>query len=223
MAMKRLIVNADDFGLSDGINRAVLLGHRQGVITSATLMANGAGFAAAVDMASTAPGLGVGIHLNLTEGKPVAVPSCVPGLVDARGFFAHTVQQLGWQALRGTLCLREVERELRAQIEKVLVAGVPVTHLDSHKHVHLMPPISRVVMRLATEYGIRGIRWPHERSTAVMRLMRRNADAAPRLLKQYVVSRGLWLCSRRVRKALQRAGLRHPTCLYGLALTGFLD
>src|SRR5262245_42987845 len=151
--MKRLIVNADDFGLSEGINRAVVLGHRQGIVTSATLMANGGAFATAVEMARTAGSLGIGVHLNLTEGAPVSTPSAIPGLVDARGLFAHTVEQLGWKVLRGTLRLLDIEREFRAQIEKVLAAGVAVTHLDSHKHVHLIPALCHMVLRLATEYG----------------------------------------------------------------------
>ena len=221
--MKRLIVNADDFGLSHGINQAIMLGHRQGIITSATLMANGAGFAAAVEMARTATNLGVGVHLNLTEGAPISAPSGLPSLVDARGLFAHTVAQLGWHSLLGTISLLEVERELRAQIEKVLAAGVAVTHLDGHKHLHLMPALCGMVIRLATDYGIRGIRCPCEGSTDVRWLMRRNPRAAPRLLKQYGVSRVLWLLSWRASKACQQAGLRHPTWLYGLTATGFLD
>ena len=221
--MKRLIVNADDFGLSEGINHAVMLGHRQGIISSATLMANGAGFATAVEMASMAGNLGVGVHLNLTEGAPVSAPSGIPSLVNARGLFAHTVEQLGWHSLIGTISLLEIERELRAQIEKILAAGVAVTHLDSHKHVHLTPAICRIVLRLATDYGIMGLRCPCERSPDVIRLMRRHARAAPRLLKQYGVSRVLWLFAQRASRACQRAGLRHPTCFYGLTATGFLD
>src|SRR5262245_50980457 len=157
-SMKRLIVNADDFGLSEGINQAVMLGHRQGIITSATLLANGAGFATAVEMASTAGSLGVGVHLNLTEGAPVSAPSGIPSLVNTRGLFTHTVEQLCWHSLVGSLSLLEVERELRAQIEKVLAAGVAITHLDSHKHVHLTPAIGRIVLRLAIAYGIMGLR-----------------------------------------------------------------
>src|SRR5215472_15331036 len=130
MIMKRLIVNADDFGLSQGINDAIMLGHRQGIITSTTLMANGGAFAAAVEMARAASSLGVGVHLNLTEGTPVSDPSYIPSLVDAQGLFAHTAAQLGRRSLVGSLSLLEVERELRAQIEKVLAAGVAVTHLD---------------------------------------------------------------------------------------------
>ena len=95
-----------------------MLGHRQGIITSATLMANGTGFASAVDIARTAASLGIGVHLNLTEGAPVSAPSEIPSLVDARGVFAHTVAQLGRRSLVGSLSLLEVERELRAQIEK---------------------------------------------------------------------------------------------------------
>src|SRR5215470_11276807 len=207
MTMKRLIVNADDFGLSEGINQAVILGYRQGTITSATLMANGAGFATAVEMARTASNLGVGVHLNLTEGAPVSAPSGIPSLVNAQGLFTHTVEQLGWHSLVGSISLLEVERELRAQIEKVLAADVVVTHLDGHKHVHLIPALCRLVMRLATDYGIMGMRCPCEGFSDITRLMRRNPRAAPRLLQQYGVSRGLWLLARRARQACQRAGL----------------
>jgi hopanoid biosynthesis associated protein HpnK len=221
--VKRLIVNADDFGLSEGINQAVMLGHRQGIITSATLMANGAGFATAVEMARTAAALGVGVHLNLTEGTPVSAPSGIPSLVNARGLFTHTVAQLGWHSLAGSISLLEVERELRAQIEKVLAAGVAVTHLDGHKHVHLTPAIGRIVLRLATEYGIRGLRCPCEGFTDVIWLLRHNPRAAPRLLRQYGVSRMLWWQARRVSRACQRAGLQHPAGFYGLTATGFLD
>jgi len=223
MTMKRLIVNADDFGLSQGINHAIMLGHRQGIITSATLLANGGAFTAAVEMARTAGGLGVGVHLNLTEGQPVSAPSDIPSLVDAQGVFAHTVAQLGRRSLVGSLSLREVERELRAQIEKVLAAGVAVTHLDGHKHVHLVPALCRLVMRLATEYGILGMRCPCESFSAIIWLMRRNSRAASRLLHQYGVSRGLWLLARRASRACQRAGLRHPSYFYGLTATGWLD
>lgn len=221
--MKRLIVNADDFGLSEGINQAIMLGHRQGIITSATLMANGAGFASAVEMARTAGSLGIGVHLNLTEGAPVSAPSEIPGLVDARSLFAHTVEQLGWHSLVGSLSLLEVERELRAQIEKVLAAGVLVTHLDGHKHVHLAPELCRIVLRLALDYGIRGMRCPCEGFTDVIRLMCRHVRAVPRLLQQYGSSRLLSVLARRASRACQRVGLQCPNRFYGLTATGFLD
>src|SRR5262249_50045848 len=147
----------------------------------------------------------------------------IPGLVDARGLFAYTVEQLAWKALLGTLSLLEIERELRAQIEKILAAGVAVTHLDSHKHVHLTPVICRIVLRLAADYGIVGVRCPCECSPDVIQLLRHNARVAPRLLKQYGVSRVLWLFARRASRACQRAGVQHPACFYGLTATGFLD
>ncbi len=155
---KQLIVNADDFGLTDGVNRAVIEGHRHGIITSATLMANGRAFESAVEMAATERQLGIGVHLNLVDGPCVAAPSLVPSLVDASGRFARSAASLAMAAVTTRIRIAEVETELRHQIERVLEAGVRVTHVDGHKHAHLAPRIFDVVVRVAADYGIRGIR-----------------------------------------------------------------
>src|SRR5262249_40646690 len=109
--MKKLIVNADDFGLTESVNRGVLEAHHRGILTSATLMANGAAFESAVALARAAPRLGVGVHLNLSEGRPVSDPGSVPSLVDERGpFYASPVRLLA-RILLGEVRLEEVERE----------------------------------------------------------------------------------------------------------------
>src|SRR5262245_39333828 len=130
MERKRLIVNADDFGLTDGVNRAVVDGHRNGIVTSTTLMANGSAFESAVEIALHELRLGVGVHLNLVEGRPIAPPNSIGTLVDRMGRLAHRPASLAARVATGRVSLDDVERELRAQIERVLVTGLRPTHLD---------------------------------------------------------------------------------------------
>src|SRR5215831_17721899 len=117
--MKRLIVNADDFGLTAGVNLAIIEGHVQGIITSTSLLANGTAFDSAVAMAKGHAKLGVGVHLNLTDGLPVSLPGDVPSLLNSHGFLVSGAVRQAKRILMGRVNLREVERELRSQIEKV--------------------------------------------------------------------------------------------------------
>jgi hopanoid biosynthesis associated protein HpnK len=154
MRAKRLIINADDLGLTEGHNRAILDAHWRGIVTSASLLACGVAFDDAVASLRTAPTLGIGVHLSLLEGVPVLPFAQVPDLVDTQGRFG-----LSYAALFGRLALRrgaieQVTREWRAQIERVLGAGIRVTHLDSHKHVHMHPRLLGVALALAGEYGL---------------------------------------------------------------------
>src|SRR5574337_787269 len=127
--MKQLVVNADDFGLTEGINRGILEAHRRGILTSTTLLANGAALESAVALAIESPQLGVGIHLNLTQGRPVSDPYRVPSLVDEGGCFFGGPASLARRILLGKVRPAEVEREFAAQIEKVRGAGLEMTHL----------------------------------------------------------------------------------------------
>ena len=171
--MKRLIVNADDFGLTEKVNQAIVQGHRSGIITSTTLMANGMAFNSAVALAQATPELGVGIHLNLTTGKAISCRSKIPGLVDARGLFCNTPEWLVARLAARTLSLGQVERGVSGSDGKVLSAGVAPTHLDGHKHVHLFPPIFELVIQMAKEYGISAVRCTRERSVGLLKLLRR--------------------------------------------------
>src|ERR1043165_8189549 len=130
--MKRLIVNADDFGLTSGINRAVIEGHCHGIITSTTVMVNMPGFADAARLAREHPSLGVGLHLNITQGQPLALASQVRSLTNERGEFWQKSSATLWRALKNELRVDEVAIELRAQIEKALAAGIRLTHIDGH-------------------------------------------------------------------------------------------
>jgi chitin disaccharide deacetylase len=220
--MRRLIVNADDFGLTVRVNDAIVEGHCNGIITSTTLMANGAAFDSAVALAARTPSLGVGIHLNLTEGRPLADAATVRSLLDERGRL-RGAGSLARGVMSGSIRRADVERELRFQIEKVLAAGVSPTHLDAHKHVHILPPVFDVVLRLAQEYGVRAVRRAVERSVGLLSLLRRNAPSSVAIVKQYLSARAMGLVGIRCRAKLRRAGLLAPARFYGITQTGFLD
>jgi len=221
--MKRLIVNADDFGLTAGVNQAIIEGHQDGLISSTTLMANGDAFASAVALSRQAPRLGVGIHLNLTEGKPVAPASSVPSLLNGCGLFARKPAGLWRAMLLGRVRAIEVERELHAQVEKVLAAGIVPTHLDSHKHVHALPVLGEMSLKLARQYGIGAIRSIAETWPALGYLLRRFPRARTRILRQRFNSLALSVLSRGWRRRLPQAGVACAEHFYGVTPTGFLD
>jgi predicted glycoside hydrolase/deacetylase ChbG (UPF0249 family) len=159
----RLILNADDFGLTCGINRAIGELHSAGAITSATLMASGAAFDDAVEVARGHPTLGVGCHIVLTDGAPVSPPESIRSLMGADGInFRPSLVDFVQALLLGRIKEEEVAREALAQIEKLQRAGINITHLDTHKHAHLFPSIARPLLQVAVRRGIRAIRNPFE-------------------------------------------------------------
>jgi len=149
--MKRLVVNADDFGLTEGTNQGILEAHERGILTSTTLMANATAFDSAVELARRSPRLGVGVHLSLTGDRPVCDPTAVPSVVGDDGRFFRGPVELAQRMFAHKVHLAEVERELAAQIEKARRAGIEVTHLDGHKHVHMLPGVFPIVVRLARQ------------------------------------------------------------------------
>jgi hopanoid biosynthesis associated protein HpnK len=221
--MIRLIINADDFGLTEGINRAIGEAHQRGILTSATLMTNGYAFASALEIAAQNPTLGVGIHLNLVQGKPVSNPERVPCLVDNSGVFKRSVADLIQADLGGGIPRDEIVREIRSQIEMALQHGLNPTHLDGHKHFHLWPPFFAIVVQLALEYKISAIRLavcPVMRSWPTSDLKR---DRYCQILKQYALGLLLSMLSRMNRSAGFPSGLKSPDFFWGISQTGFLD
>jgi predicted glycoside hydrolase/deacetylase ChbG (UPF0249 family) len=161
----RLIINADDFGLTPGINRAVAELHQAQALTSTTLMATGPAFEDAVAVAHANPTLGVGCHIVLTDGAPVSPPESIPTLIGPdrktfRSSFLAFVQAL----LRGHIREDDIEREASAQIQKLQHAGIKITHVDTHKHTHLFPAVQQPLLRLAEQHGVHAIRHPFEQS-----------------------------------------------------------
>ena len=161
--MKRLIVNADDFGIHVAVNRGIAAGHSGGIITSASLMASGEAFDDAVGIAGEYPLLGVGVHLALVGGgKPILSPKSVPSLLNEQGLFLSGHPDFLKRYLAGRINLAEAELELTAQVEKVCAAGITPSHFDSHQHLHALPGIFAIVGKLAEQFNVHAIRRPAE-------------------------------------------------------------
>lgn len=159
----RLIVNADDFGVAPGVNRAILELHAAEVLTSATLMAQAAATEEAVKMALAMPTLGVGCHIVLVDGMPVSEAQNIPSLL-ARGTstFHPTIGRFLNRLLTARIRGAEIELEASAQIALLQSYGLRLTHVDTHKHIHMFPSVLRHVLRAARSAGIRAIRNPFE-------------------------------------------------------------
>jgi hopanoid biosynthesis associated protein HpnK len=220
--VRNLIVNADDLGWTAGVNRGIATAHRNGIVTSASLLANGVAFAGGVELARGSPRLSVGVHLNLSDGAPVAGREAVPSLVGETGELEGGPES--WLlkiAMRG-LVAAEVEKEWGAQIRKVWDAGVTVTHLDGHKHVHMLPGLFEIALRLAKRNGIGAIRVSHEASSLRTALSAGAELRASAVLKQGVQARGLKLLARDARDKAERAGISTSDYFCGIAQTGEL-
>jgi hopanoid biosynthesis associated protein HpnK len=166
--VSRLIVNADDFGLTRGVNRAIVELHQAGVLTSATLMAKAGATDEAIALAQANPRLGVGCHVVLVDGEPVLPPDKVPSLVDPKtGCFPHKLTTFLRRLFTGRIRAAEIEAEAAAQIASLQARGVRLTHIDTHKHSHMFPPVLRPVLRAARAAGIRAVRNPFEPEWAV--------------------------------------------------------
>jgi hopanoid biosynthesis associated protein HpnK len=209
--VRRFVFNADDFGWTRGHNAAVARAHHEGVLDRASLMANGDAFTDAVAVARGAPALGIGVHLQLHEGRPVLHPSAVRPLVDGAGRFAAgllPVIAVGqWRP--GTIAL--IREEWRAQIARVVDAGITPTHLDSHKHVHLLPRLLEVAIALAREFAVPWVRLP--RPSLSWRVLRNRGAAAGTL----------WALSLWAERRLRAAGLQFADHFVGFDCSGRMD
>lgn len=155
----RVIFNADDFGISRGVNAAITEAHQKGILNSASLMVNQKYAQEAVDAARKMPDLAIGLHVNLTNEYPAAPADQIPLLVDGKGKLKNGFVKLAWLALvKGHELKKQVRIEVEAQIQKAMAMGVKLTHIDSHRHVHMIPPIFEVVSELKQKYGIGRIR-----------------------------------------------------------------
>jgi chitin disaccharide deacetylase len=220
--VKNLIVNADDLGWAEGVNRGIAEAHRNGIVTSASLLANGAAFASAVELARTTPALGVGVHLNLSDGKPVSPIEKVSSIVTDQGVFAGGAEALLLRVARRNLRLQEVEREWESQIQKVSDAGIHPTHLDGHKHIHMLPGLFEITVRLAKRHGIGAVRVSHEASTLRSALSSGETHNSGTVMKQGVQARVLKLLARDARALAERAGIATTDYFCGIAQTGEL-
>ncbi|MGO4502735.1 MULTISPECIES: hopanoid biosynthesis-associated protein HpnK [unclassified Dyella] len=200
-ARPRLIVTADDFGLHPAVNHAVERGFREGVLRAASLMVTAPAVADAVARAKRLPGLAVGLHLVLADGLSALPPSQIPELVDARGRFGDDMVRDGFRFFFLPYVRRQLEAEIRAQFEAFAATGLPLDHVNAHKHFHLHPTVLSLILSIGREHGLRAVRWPAE------------PGSGPWLKP--------WLALMRFR--LRRAGMQSNDHVFGIRQTGAMD
>jgi predicted glycoside hydrolase/deacetylase ChbG (UPF0249 family) len=196
--LKRLVVNADDFGYTEDVNEGILEAHLRGILTSTTLMANGPAFEDAVRIARSTPSLDIGCHLVLVGGDSVLAPHAPLPADPPRLCYA-----IAMRAIR-------IYDELAAQVRKIIDAGVTPTHLDTHKHTHLVPAVLDAVGAIAEEFGIAWVRRPFD--------LPLTAGAAPAFRR--AVSRATTLVRRRFQSTLAAHGCRTTDHFAGFQITG---
>lgn len=214
-------MNADDFGLTPGVNAAIVELHRRGVLSSTTLMAAGPSFADAVPLALSESRLGVGCHVVLVDGAPVLPPEKIPSLLDphpggAGPHFRPTLASLVLDMARRRIRRTELDAEVQAQVERIQSRGIRVTHLDSHKHTHILPMVAGSLARAANAGGVHAMRNPFEpdwsvRATVGAGMLRRWGVGALRALRSSFF------------RIVRRHGLATADGLIGIAATGVLD
>jgi hopanoid biosynthesis associated protein HpnK len=213
----RLIVNADDFGLTPGVNRAIMELHAAGLVTSTSLMARAGATDEAIELARATPSLGVGCHIVLVDGEPVLPPQKIPSLVDARtGRFPDSLTTFLLKLLTGRIRAEEIEAEAAAQIAHLQQREVQLTHIDTHKHVHIFSAVLRPVLRAARAAGIRAVRHPFEPEWAV-----RAAMGAP--LARVLQIAALRPLAPRSRQIITQEGFMTTDGTIAMAATGTLD
>jgi len=213
---RRFIVTADDFGLTRGVNDAIVLAHREGIVTAASLMVNGRAFESAVALAKANPELDVGLHLNLTEGQPISDPADVSSLAMGRGFRYNHPVSLAIATVQGKVRVADLEREIRSQCERMLSSGLRISHVDGHKHVHVIPAVRRLLDSVLPDYGVKAMRQVIERMPGLHGFLLKNYRACGQVFEQYLLAKMVAAISR-------KAPFVSPDYFYGLTQTGFLD
>jgi predicted glycoside hydrolase/deacetylase ChbG (UPF0249 family) len=215
--VRRLIVNADDFGLTSGVNRAILELHQAGILTSATLMARAPATLEAIDIARATPSLGVGCHIVLVDGDPLRLPADLPTLTHPEtGQLYSTLGAFLKRLVRGEIRGNEIEIEARAQIQLLQSRGLTLTHVDTHKHTHMFPRVLCPVLRAARSCGIHAIRNPFEPAWSA-----RATPGAPLLRRTQV--RLLRMLASRFYRFVSEHGFTTTDGSLGVLATGTLD
>ena len=216
-SVRRLIVNADDFGLSHSINEAVIQAHREGILTSASLMVNEAGFDEAVKLAKENPKLGVGLHLTLLMGHSALPPEKIPGLVDLRGQFSNSPVGAGMKYFFKRSLREPLRAEIHAQFEKFRATGLTLDHVNAHLHLHLHPAIFDILVKDADKLGIKRMRLTRDCLARSRRMARGHLF--------YRISHAAiyaWLSSR-ARETLGQREIKHAQITFGLLQNARVD
>jgi chitin disaccharide deacetylase len=214
-AVKFLIVTADDFGLGEAVNLGVERAARAGILTAASLMVGAPAAADAVRRAHELRDLAVGLHLVLADGWSVLPRRQIPALVDADGRFGNNMVRDGVRFFALPAVRRQLEAEIRAQFRAFAATGLPLDHVNAHKHFHLHPTLLDMLVRVGGEFGMRAVRLPREPAWAARRTG--GAIAGPAVA-------GLlspWLAM--MRRRLRAAGIAHNDYAFGISDSGSMD
>jgi chitin disaccharide deacetylase len=207
--MKRLVITADDFGVSAAVNDAVERACRQGVLRAASLMVAGDAADDAVARARALPQLGVGLHVVLVEGRPMLPPEQIPALVGPDGWFRTDMVRMAVQIFASPSARAQLAAEVEAQFAAFTATGLTLDHVNAHKHFHLHPTIAGTILRVGRRHGMKAIRAPIEPRAVI------NAIDGSRLGPRIET---LW--AKRVARGMRRAGQAVPDAVFGLAWSG---
>jgi hopanoid biosynthesis associated protein HpnK len=213
LPVRRLIVTADDFGASIAVNEAVEIAHRTGILTAASLMVAGEAAGDAVERARRLPALGVGLHLVLVDGRPTLPTEDVPDLVDASGHFRTNMARAGAAMFFRPTVRRQLRQEIEAQFAAFARTGLPLDHVNAHKHFHLHPTIAGLILRIGHRYGLRAARAPVEPLGLIAAIKPVRPTLAGRIAAPY---------ARALARRFRRAGLAVPDRVLGLAWSGHM-
>jgi hopanoid biosynthesis associated protein HpnK len=207
---RRLIVNADDFGRAHSINEAVIRAHREGILTSASLMVNEPACGEAVALARENPGLGVGLHLTLLCGRSALPHEKIPGLTRSTGEFSDNPVSVGFRYFFQRDLREQIRVEIHAQFEKFQATGLPLDHVNGHLHLHLHPTVFGILMQDAEPLGVRRLRLTREPFWLDACL------ASGRRLYRTVHAAIYFYLSWRAQGSLRRKNIRHTQRVFGL-------
>jgi hopanoid biosynthesis associated protein HpnK len=211
---RRLIVAADDFGMSAGVNAAIIRAHHDGILTDTSLMVNGQAFAQAVELAHANPTLGVGLHLMLVQGRAALPAERIPLLTGPDGLFGNAPVVAGMRYFFTPGIRAQLRSEICAQLDKFAATGLPLSHVDGHLTIHMQPVVLNILIELRDRYGIRAVRLPREPLRPALRYDRRH------LLRKLFEAMSFNALSRWAVPRLARAGVHHPDRMFGLHQTG---
>jgi hopanoid biosynthesis associated protein HpnK len=213
----QLIINADDFGSSRGVNSAVIQAHQHGVLTSTSLMVGGRATDEAVVLARANPNLSVGLHLVMVDGMATLPHKNIPHLVDEEGSFPADPAVIGLQLVMNRAARQELAQELAAQFERFADTGLPLSHVDSHMHFHVHPVVLNLIIPLAQQYGAKGFRLPHDDLSLALSYDRQRA--AQKVGWAFVFG----IFQRLYKRRLRASELVIPKRVYGLMQSGDMN
>jgi hopanoid biosynthesis associated protein HpnK len=211
---RRLIVSADDFGMSPGVNAGIIRAHRDGILTQTSLMVTGAACAEAVELARAHPALSIGLHLALVQGRAAAPANAIPLLADSQGRFSNNPVLSGIRYYFQPGVRAQLRREITAQLEAFRATGLTLSHVDGHLTIHMQPVVLSILLELRERYAIRAVRLPREPLAAALRFDRRHPA------RKCFEAAAFGALARWAAPRLARAGVRHPDHVFGMHQTG---